>query len=167
MTDGLDFKLTGLEDLQAKLKEVAEDVRFKGGRFALRKAAQVVRDKARENASRVDNPKTQEDIEKNITERFSTKLFRRTGDLGFRIGVLGGARAPAEAVGEAKGAGKGNPGGDTFYWRFLEFGTQKIEAKSFMRDAIEQTAQQATDEFVKQYDKALARAIKRAKKTGR
>lgn len=167
MTDGLEFKLTGLEDLQAKLKEVAEDVRFKGGRFALRKAAQVVRDQARQNASRVDNPKTPEDIEKNIVERFSTKLFRRTGDIGFRVGVLGGALAPAEAVGEVKGAGKGNPGGDTFYWRFLEFGTQKMPAQPFMRPAIEQTSQQATNEFVKQYDKALARAIKRAKKTGR
>lgn len=186
MTDGLDFKLTGLEDLQAKLKEVAEDVRFKGGRFALRKAAQVVRDKARENASRVDDPKTQEEISRNIVERFSSRMFRRTGNLGFRIGVLGGARAEEQKakakterrrarlgqssldeLGEIAGAGKGNPGGDTFYWRFLEYGTSKMPAQPFMRPAIEQTAQQATDEFVKQYDKALARAIKRAKKTGR
>lgn len=167
MADGVEFNITGLEDLQAKLKEISKDMQFKGGRFALRKAAQVIRDKARENAARVDDSKTPEDIAKNITERWASKMNKRTGDLGFRIGVLGGAKAPAIASGEIAGKGKANPGGDTFYWRFLEFGTQNIEAKSFMRDAMKESAQPAKDEFVKQYDKAVDRAIRRAKKTGK
>lgn len=42
-----------------------------------------------------------------------------------RVGILGGARDMGK-YGEFKGAGKDNPGGDTFYWRFREFGTSKM-----------------------------------------
>lgn len=167
MTDGVEFDLVGLEDLRAKLKEISKDMQFKGGRFALRKSAQVIRDKARENASRVDDSKTPEDIAKNITERWSGRLNTRTGDLGFRIGVLGGAKGAAVASGEIAGKGKANPGGDTFYWRFLEFGTQHISARPFMRPAMTDSIQPATAEFIKQYDKAVDRAIRRAKTTGK
>lgn len=167
MTDGVEFDLIGLEALRAKLKEISKDMQFKGGRFALRKSAQVIRDKARENASRVDDSKTPEDIAKNITERWSGRLNARTGDLGFRIGVLGGAKGAAVASGEIAGKGKANPGGDTFYWRFLEFGTQHISARPFMRPAMTDSIQPATAEFIKQYDKAVDRAIRRAKTTGK
>ena len=167
MADGVEFNLTGLEDLRAKLKEIDKDVRFKGGRFALRKAAQVVRDAARQNAGRVDDSRTTEDIAKNIVERWNGRLNKQTGDLGFRIGVMGGAKAPAVASGEIAGKGKANPGGDTFYWRFLEFGTKDIAARPFIRPAMTDNVQAATDEFIKQYDKAVERAIRRAKKTGK
>lgn len=167
MTDGVDFNLSGLDDLQAKLQEISKDMQFKGGRFALRKAAQVIRDKARENAARVDDSKTPEDIAKNITERWASKRNKATGDLGFRIGVLGGAKGPAVASGEIAGKGKANPGGDTFYWRFVEFGTKNAPARPFMRPAMEESVKPATDEFIKQYDKAVDRAIRRAKKTGK
>lgn len=164
MADGFDVKLEGLEELQGKLKSLSDDMQLKGGRFALRRAAQVLRDKARQNAGRVDDPETTENIEANIVERWNGRLFRQSGNLGFRVGVLGGAKGYAAASGEVKGAGTGNPGGDTFYWRFLEFGTAKIEAKSFMRTAADQSAGDVVDEFVRQYDKAADRALRRAKK---
>lgn len=164
MADGFDVKLEGLEELHGKLKELTSDVQFKGGRFALRRAAQVLRDKARQNAGGVDDPATTESIEKNIVERWNGRLFRQSGNLGFRVGVLGGARGFAAASGEVKGAGSGNPGGDTFYWRFLEFGTAKMAAQPFMRPAADQSAGDVVDEFVKQYDKAADRALRRARK---
>ena len=98
----------------------------------------------------------------------------------FRIGVLGGARQADTAkkqrrreragatsladLGELSGKGKGNPGGDTFYWRFLEFGTEKISAKHPMRDALSQNAQAATNEFIKQYDKTIDRYLRKIAK---
>lgn len=164
MADGFDVKLEGLEELQGKLKSLSDDMQLKGGRFALRRAAQVLRDKARQNAGRVDDPATTESIEANVVERWNGRLFRQSGDLGFRVGVLGGARGFAAASGEVKGAGSGNPGGDTFYWRFLEFGTAKMAAQPFMRKSADESAGEIVDEFVLQYDKAATRALARAKK---
>jgi HK97 gp10 family phage protein len=164
MADGLEFKLEGLDELRGKLKELSQDVQFKGGRYALRKASNVVREAAKANAARVDDPATAESIEKNITVRWSARLFRRTGDLGFRVGVLGGAKGYAKASGDVKGQGKANPGGDTFYWRFLEFGTEKMRAQPFLRKALSENVNAATSEFIREYGKAADRALKRAQK---
>ncbi|WP_217629295.1 HK97-gp10 family putative phage morphogenesis protein [Halomonas taeanensis] len=58
-----------------------------------------------------------------------------------------------------------NPGGDTYYWRFLEFGTEHMAAQPFMRPGMDESVAPATDEFVTQFDKAIVRAIRRANKT--
>ena len=166
MSDGISYKINGLDELQAKLKSVSEDTQKKGGRFALRKAAQVIQAKAKQNAERVNDPATPEEIAKNIAIRWSGKHFKSTGDLMFRVGVLGGAKGFAAASGEVKGRGKGNPGGDTYYWRFLEFGTSKIAAQPFLRDAIASKQSEAISEFVNQYNIAIDRAIARAAKNG-
>lgn len=174
MADGFDFKIEGAEALQRRLKGVTEDMQFKGGRFALRKAANLVRDAAKENASRLDDPQTAENISENIAVRWSSRTFRRTGNLAFRVGVLGGARQYAntrENVRKGRAGktfltagSKGNPGGDTWYWRLLEFGTEKMPAQPFMRPALSRNAQRATDEFVTQYNRALDRYLRKQRK---
>lgn len=70
-----------------------------------------------------------------------------------RVGVLGGAKAPAIQSGEFKGKGKGNPGGDTYYWRFLEFGTENMPAHPFMRPAQDNNA--ATNKFAEEMKKGI------------
>lgn len=160
----LTYKIDGIESLNKKIKELKNETRKKGGRFALRKAANVIKTQAEENAKKIDDPQSKEEISKNIAIRWNGRLNKRTGNLGFRVGVLGGAIAPAIASGEIKGKGKKNPGGDTYYWRFLEFGTQKMKPLPFMRKALSENIEKATNEFVKHYDKAIDRAIKRGKK---
>jgi HK97 gp10 family phage protein len=54
----------------------------------------------------------------------------------------------------------GNPGGDTFYFRFLEFGTSKMAARPFIRPALSQNAQRATDVVVESLNKEIDKAIK-------
>lgn len=162
MADGVDFKIEGVEDLNAKLKSVSEDVKSKGGRFALRKAANLVRDAAKRNATTIDDPRSPEDISKNIAVRWSGKTFKRTGDLMFRVGVMGGAggNRPSEAFDTL-------PGADTRHWRHVEFGTEKTRAQPFFQKALSENVSKATNEFVTQYGKAIDRAIKRARKTGK
>lgn len=162
MAESMSVSIEGLDEVLAKLETVSHDVRYKGGRFAMRKAANLIRDRAKANAARLDDPKTPTNIAENIAVRFSPRAFRQRGELQFRIGVRGGAKGYAAASGEFKGAGKGNPGGDTFYWRFLEFGTQNMPAQPFMRRALAENIQAATDEFITHYDKALDRALRRA-----
>lgn len=166
MANEIGFNLDGVPELNAKLAEVSEDVKFKGGRFALRKAANLVRDNARQQAARVDDPLTPEEIEKNIVVRWSGSTFRKTGNLHFRVGILGGAKGHAAASGEVSGQGAGNPGGDTYYWRFLEFGTAKMPAQPFMRPALAESIGAVSSEFITQYKKAIDRAIKRAQRQG-
>ena len=130
----------------------------------MRKAANLIRNKARENAAQVNDPATPEEIAANIVVRFSPKDFRRNGNLVFRVGVLGGASGYAAASGEVAGRGSKNPGGDTYYWRYLEFGTVNMPAQPFMRRSLSENVQAATDEFINQYNKALDRAIKRGER---
>ena len=172
MADGVQFKLEGVDALQMKLKGLSNDLQYKGGRAALRKAANIVRDAAIAGAETIDDHATASHIAKNIVVRWSSKLFKQTGDLGFRIGVLGGARQTSQAykdLGIEKGRGKDNPGGDTFYWRFIEFGVHNafgkgidIPARPFMRPALENNADKAISTFIEEWDKSIDRVLKRA-----
>ncbi|ARS51503.1 HK97-gp10 family putative phage morphogenesis protein [Kushneria konosiri] len=157
MADSISFEIEGVNSLNAKLEGVTRDIKYKGGRFALRKAAQLVAEQARENASRLDDPETGRKIADNVAVRWSGKTFKQTGDLHFRVGVLGGGKLR-----------KGNPdtgvGGETPHWRLLELGTEKMPAVPFLRPALAENLQPATNEFVEQYSKAIDRALKRARK---
>jgi HK97 gp10 family phage protein len=157
-----DYQLQGLEEVLGRLKALEEEPRKKTTRFALRKAANLIRDRAKQNAAALDDPTTSNNIAANIAVQVDNKHFKRTGDLKMRVGVRGGAKGHAAAVGELRGAGSGNPGGDTFYWRFLEFGTSNMAARPFLRPAMDQQAGAASDTFVAEFDKAITRAIRRA-----
>ena len=150
----IEAKLHGIEALTAKLSAVKFETRYRGGRFALRKAAQVWREAAKANAQRLDDPETGRSIAQNIAERWNARLYKATGDLAFRVGVMGGARSqnnPDESA-----------GAPTPHWRFFEFGTEKMAAQPFMQPAAEQNVQSATDVFIAQYGKALDRALKKS-----
>lgn len=174
----LDVSIRGVEELRSKLQSISDDLKKKGGKAALRKGAKKIAEQARKNLAQLDRSETKTSIEKNVAVHWSSKTARRTGDLAFRIGILGGAKQYVNnAANRRKGrvggtyatggdiARKGGgPGGDTFYWRFLEFGTAKIAAKSPMRNAADQAGQLAVDTFADEYPKEIDKAIKRAAK---
>lgn len=152
------FGLQGIETLIAKFGAITYDVKYKGGRFALRKAANIVAKAAKTNAVAVDNPATGRSIAGNIAVRFSTRTFKRSGNLLFRVGVLHGAKL--------KDGGDISPNAPTPHWRLIEFGTEKMAAHPFMRPALENNISAATNEFASQYNKSIDRAIKKAAKVG-
>lgn len=160
MADGIQYSLTGVDELVVTLNAVTYDTKRKGGRFALRKAAQAIRDAAKRNAEALDDASTGRQIAANIKERWNGRHFKRTGDPAFRIGVQHGA-----VIRE-----KGNPdpgmNGPTPHWRLLELGTEKMRAHPFMRPALENNINLATDTFVREFEKSLDRTIKRAAKKG-
>lgn len=170
----ISVQMNGLDELNKKLEGLSYDVQKKGGRFALRKAAQVLRDAARSGAASLNDPETPAVIAKNIMERWSSQYNKRTGDLMFRVGVMGGAfgKAAGDTQGlygdkftkatRKRGAMGGDlPGGDTRHWAYLEFGTEKMPARPFIQPAVEGNLQQATNVFMKQFDAAIGRAIKK------
>ncbi|AYZ19601.1 MULTISPECIES: HK97-gp10 family putative phage morphogenesis protein [Klebsiella] len=158
MADGVEYKLTGVDELLGKLDSITDDMKRKGGRAALRKAANVIANRAKANARRLDDPETGRSIADNIAVRWNGREFKRNGNLGFRIGVLHGAvlkRHPDKA--------KNAP---TPHWRLLEFGTENIRAQPIMRPAAENGAEEAMNTFVEEYGKSIDRAIARAAKKG-
>ena len=153
----IEFSLTGLDSLLGKLEAVAYDVKRKGGRSALRKAAQVVANKAKDGAERLDDSATGRSISSNIALRWNGKLFKQTGSLGFRIGVLHGAVLAKKGEDPDLSAN-----GPTPHWRLWEFGTSKMAGSPFMRKALADNISEVTNTFVTEYEKAIDRAIKRA-----
>ncbi|HEJ8259256.1 TPA: HK97 gp10 family phage protein [Klebsiella oxytoca] len=158
MADGVEYKLTGVDELLGKLESITDDMKRKGGRAALRKAANVIANRAKANARRLDDPETGRSIADNIAVRWNGREFKRNGNLGFRIGVLHGAvlkRHPDKA--------KNAP---TPHWRLLEFGAENMRAQPIMRPAAENGAEEAMNTFVEEYGKSIDRAIARAAKKG-
>lgn len=80
MADGIDFSIIGLDSLLGKLDSISDDLRRRGGRAALRRAGNVIVNKARENASRIDDPHTGRSIAANIAMRWNGRLFKTTGN---------------------------------------------------------------------------------------
>lgn len=150
------FGLQGIEELTAKFKSINKDVKYKGGRFALRKAANLVANNAKQNANIIDDPATGRSIADNIAVRFSSRTFKKSGNLMFRVGVKHGAVLNRGGEKHAKAP--------TPHWRLIEFGTEKMRANPFMRPALENNVGAATNEFISQYKKSIDRAIKKASK---
>lgn len=182
MANSVSWDVEGLDALQKRLSEIQSQAQDRVFAFGARKAAQVIARQAARNAQKLDDASTAESIAKNIWNgaskypgvRKKSKRSLPPGDIGYRIGVAGGARSYAntkenvrkgragktyETLGDSR-----NPGGDTFYWRFLEFGTQNMAAQPFLRPAATQAAPEALNVFSVESGKALERAIARSVK---
>lgn len=156
MADSIDFTLVGMDKVLDNFDKLDFEVKRKGGRFALRKAANFIADKARSNASRIDDPKTANDIAKNIAVRWSSRTYKSTGNLAFRVGVMGGAGGSKPDEYYAS-----NPGGATRYWRHIEFGSENNKpAQPFMRTALEDNIAGAINVFGDELEKKIARLLK-------
>lgn len=164
MADEVKFTLNGLDDAVRKLQLLPDRFAYRGMRRSLRKGAVVVRDTARNNARMIDDPKTRNSIQKNITIRQGkARSERKEGGPIAKIGVAGGSRNMSK-YGEFKGSGKGNPGGDTWYWRLIEFGFtdrggNAVPARPFMRSAMAQSADKAISAIVSSASSELDKEI--------
>ena len=149
---------------------------------ALASAARVIVDRAREKAKALDDPTTPNKIYKNIVARKMKSAKSRGYDAGYRIGILGGARETSFDE-ELKGQNDGNPGGDTWYWRMLEFGRGVVKVKKakilaneqkgllfgkqvkpasprpFLRPAADESQQEAFNKFAEVVDKKITEVL--------
>lgn len=132
-----EFKIEGLDKVLAKMREVTAQVTNKAVRGSASKAMRVVRDAARANARRIDDPDSAADIAKNIA--VSTKVYPRLGEVRSRVGVRGGARPDSSRNPDPKNTG---------HWRFIEFGTSDKPARPFMRPALENNIDKVVTVFV-------------------
>ena len=133
--------LTGFRELAAALKQLPQRVARKHLRGSNAKGAQLVRNKARELA-----PKDTGEMVKDI----QIKRERSEGDhvASHSVFVRSGKRS--RLSGRARNVDK-----DSFYWRFVEFGTVKMAAQPFLRPAFEAEKEAAVDAIGAELDKRI------------
>jgi HK97 gp10 family phage protein len=154
--------IEGLDDVLAALKALPDSITKNAAPFAMRKGANVIAKEAKARA-----PKRTGNLQKRIAVR---KRKRRDAGiaLAYSVGVLGGA---SSTYGNTKSnrrkglVGKTyDRGGTAYYWRFLEFGTEKLAAKPFLRPAFDSKAEEAVKAIADGFRTGLARAVAKAMK---
>ena len=151
----ISVEVSGLTEIIREMEKLGGKEMLRMTNNALRAGAREIRDQAVINARAIDDPKTPSSIPDNIVVRAMSKRKRNAlkADAGVRVGVLGGAKQGD------KGAQNPNKGGDTFHWRFVEFGTQRASAKPFMRPAVTQSQARAIAKFFERYNQEFQKQL--------
>lgn len=153
-------RITGLADVERKLRALPKTISGRRGgplRFGMLKAAQFMRDRAKENA-----------------------VFKRgfsTGNLRNQIVAFRDSRPPSgiperffvtvrrsrQKIPGVRGSSFGS-GRGAFYAHFVEFGTVKQAAQPFMRPAFEANKAKSLDVFVQSITRRLDLELRKLQK---
>lgn len=159
---GEQVRIKGIEQLIEKFRQIPLTLRKRVLRNALAAGARVVRDDAKRNAPLLSGARkapfrTRGTVRNAIAVRTS-KVDRKAGNVGVFVNVrplpgnkyktvttkgwFGGV-AKHRALVKRSARGATNPR-DPFYWRWLEFGTKKMGARSFLKPAAAKLGQALT-----------------------
>jgi len=159
MASDIDVRLIGLEPVLRKLENLGPALRKKSLRSAMSKAASTVRKAATAKA-----PRDTGAMSKNIRVQYASRTSKKVGGVAFRVGVRGGAQQQGAQVRYARSK-KGRKstsavGSSTWYWRLVEFGTQKMAARPFMRPALSNNVNKITSQITSDLDAAITKFSK-------
>ena len=147
-----EVKIEGFDELAKKLRELVPAMRKRVIRNALSAGARLVRDEAKRNApvlsASVKAPYRKPGTVRDAIRVRTSKQARKEGDIGVFVNVVPAKGAKFKSVTSnyivlkvkrrvqtrtsQRGAKSRN---DPFYWRFLEFGTNKMAAHPFLQKA--------------------------------
>jgi HK97 gp10 family phage protein len=156
-------QITGLKELQNALNQLPKEIQGRPLRSAVSAAAKVIVDdvKARVPVGETGNLKT-------AVYRYRSRRNSATGRETFFVGIRQGkAQFKDTAYNRRRGrVGKSyKTAGEAYYWRFLEFGTAKMQAKPFLRPAFEANKSRAVEVIKDRLGKSIqTQAKKLAKK---
>lgn len=179
MDNNFSVHVSGLEDLKAVLADIPRQLRKKVILAALRKAARIPLQKARELVPVLSSSysakapyRTPGLLKKRLMVRTS-RTSRQAGNIGVFINVkpaqgakykternsfLGVKWSNRSKVKDSQRGAKSKL--DPFYWRFVEFGTKKMQKRSFLADAGK-TLDKALQVFMAEVIPAIERFNKR------
>jgi HK97 gp10 family phage protein len=134
------FKIEGLAELGKALRELPERVARNGLRVSVYAGAKVVRDEARARAPKAaqslgPNQPPPGTLKRSVIMKHIPELSSLTRQTFF-VTVRHGKKYRKQGK-------KGNLSQDAWYWRFVEFGTQKMRAQPFLRPALEAKRREA------------------------
>lgn len=158
MTDTV--TITGLKELQARLKTIANDIGEKGAQRpltnALRKAGRVLIKAAQENLRRGNHVLSGTLVNNIVTK----KVKSNPGEIRIHVGIRSNAQQYKDNKANRRAGrvgGKYQNYGPLFYGRFLEFGTSHQVATPFLRPAFEANKDSlpelVRDDVIKRLDK--------------
>ncbi len=161
-TSVAEFKIEGLDEVLATMLALPDSITKNVAPFAMRKGANVVAKEARSRA-----PVRTGNLRDRIAVR-KRKRKPRDVAVAYSVCILGGASAKYANTrsNRRKGlVGQSYQKQDTaYYWRFLEFGTEKLAARPFLRPAFEFSGQAALNAITEGFRTGLARAVTKAMK---
>lgn len=134
MADWITYKLKGAEELSKVFRTLPQELQRQVVIPAAKDAMDVVRQAAKVNWEKIDDPTTFPDISKNVAMIEDKKYFEETGSTKISVGI----RKRKRGVG----------GGNTFYWKHLELGTIYIRAYAPMRRALGDNTNAVFQEFL-------------------
>jgi len=134
MADWVTYNLKGADALSAKFKGLTEEMRRNVVTPAAKDAMDIVLIDAKDRASRIDDPETANFIPANLAMVERKALGEELGAVVISVGV--------------RMRKKGQKGGNTFYWWWVELGTEKNRAKPFLRPALANNREQLFQEFL-------------------
>jgi len=126
MADGVTMQIEGLSELMEKLRQLGPRLARNGLRAAVSAGAQVIRREVKARAPRDSGVLNRAIYIKQIREKSSPT--QQT----FYVGARAGKRYQRKNL-------------DAYYWRFLEFGTVKMQARPFLRPAFESKKVEAAE----------------------
>ena len=148
------IKLSGMSDLRRALEKLPKELRRTTESAALRAGATPIRKAAKANLSGVkDTGLLQKALGLTVKKTRAGQLTARVGPRsGFAQVVLRKGRSKPE---------KANP---VKYAHLVEYGTSKMAARPFIRNAIASSETQIMHEMAKGYEKGLDRAVRKLRK---
>jgi HK97 gp10 family phage protein len=165
------FRLEGADGLLARLKKFPDKLQQAAGRKSARKAMAIVRKAAQVAAKALDDRESSERIWKNVYLQQSRRQSKTVGGVVMRVGIRGGAKqyvfnfrnvkkgridqSGANAKSYFVGGDHGNPGGDTWYWRHVELGTEKMPARPFLRQSFENNVSAVTSTLITELNREI------------
>lgn len=134
MGDIVRFNLKGADELSARFKGLTEEMRRKVVLPAAKDAMDIVLLDAKDRAARIDDPETSNFIPANLAMIERKAIGEEVGAVVISVGVRMRKR--------------GQKGGNTFYWWWVELGTEKNRAKPFLRPALANNREALFKEFL-------------------
>lgn len=154
--------IEGLEGIIKSLNQLPKELVGKNGgpiRKALVAASTIIRDDARARVSALGLVKTGA-MQANIAYQVDRNPQRSGANERVRVGVRGGALSKYADTRKNRRLGvvgkAYEKSSTTFYWRFHEFGTEKMKAQPFLRPAFESNTGAALDTIVSMTERQIA-----------
>lgn len=126
------ISITGLADLEKRLEQFSDRIARNALRGAVSAGAAIIRSEARRLA-----PKDTGEMVRDIMIKRAREV-KGSGLITYHVFVRTGKKSRMAGK-------KRNISRDSFYWRFVEFGTSKMSAKPFMRPAFDTKKTEAVE----------------------
>ncbi|MDU5009482.1 MAG: HK97 gp10 family phage protein [Haemophilus parainfluenzae] len=144
----LTVKVTGLKELGKKMNDLGKKTKGRISVDSMRKGAVIIRDKARANA-----PTLQEKVPHRKRGTLKRAILESTkvdkfGNVHSKIYVRKLRSKTIENFKVKTGKGGAKNPNDPYYWRFIEFGTSKMQARPFLRPAFSTKKNQVSREII-------------------